>query len=85
MVEAALVLVSLLALSGGAWAWTALAPDALLFAGFWAVAVYSVIFAVGLTGVAAASIHQAWRTDRTRRRAGAASVPAEPVLGSVGD
>ena len=39
MVEAALVLVSLLALSGGAWAWTALAPDALLFAGFWAVAV----------------------------------------------
>jgi hypothetical protein len=38
VLEAALVLASLLALSGGAWAWTALGPDALLAAGFWAVA-----------------------------------------------
>ena len=37
MVETLLVLASLVALSGGAWAWTALAPDALLAAGLWAV------------------------------------------------
>ena len=37
MLEVALVLASLAALSGGVWAWTALAPDALLAAGLWAV------------------------------------------------
>ena len=38
MIETALVMGSLLALSGGAWAWTALAPEALLVAGLWGVA-----------------------------------------------
>lgn len=37
MLEAALAFAALVALSGGAWAWTALAPDALLAAGLWAV------------------------------------------------
>jgi len=37
MLEAALVLATLAALSGGAWAWTTLPPDLLLAAGLWAV------------------------------------------------
>jgi hypothetical protein len=37
MLEAALVLATLIALSGGAWAWTALAPDLLLAVGLWGV------------------------------------------------
>jgi len=38
MLETGLVIGTLLALSGGAWAWTALAPDVLLVAGVWLVA-----------------------------------------------
>ena len=38
MLETGLVIGALLALSGGAWAWTALAPDVLLVAGLWLVA-----------------------------------------------
>jgi hypothetical protein len=38
MFEIGLVAAALLALSGGAWAWTALPADALLRAGFWLVA-----------------------------------------------
>jgi hypothetical protein len=38
MLETVLALASVAVLSGGAWAWTALAPDALLAAGLWAVA-----------------------------------------------
>lgn len=38
MIEAGLVTAGLLVLSGGAWAWTALSPEALLVAGLWAVA-----------------------------------------------
>jgi hypothetical protein len=37
MLEAVLALVSVLALSAGAWAWTAVAPEALLLAGLWCV------------------------------------------------
>ena len=38
MLEAALALAAVVALSGGVWAWSALAPEALLAAGFWGVA-----------------------------------------------
>jgi hypothetical protein len=38
MIETGLVIGALLALSGGAWAWTALAPEVLLVAGLWLVA-----------------------------------------------
>ena len=38
MLEIGLAVGSLLALSGGAWAWSSLAPDALLLTGFWLVA-----------------------------------------------
>jgi hypothetical protein len=38
MIETGLVIGALLALSGGVWAWTALAPDVLLLAGLWLVA-----------------------------------------------
>ncbi len=38
MLEAGLAIGALAALSGGAWAWSALAPDALLATGFWLVA-----------------------------------------------
>ena len=39
MRETTLAVAGLLALSAGAWAWTAFAPDALLVAGLWGVAV----------------------------------------------
>lgn len=39
MIEAGIVIGALLALSGGAWAWTTLSPEALLLVGLWAVSV----------------------------------------------
>jgi hypothetical protein len=44
--------------------------------GFWAIAIYSAIFGVGLAAAAGTTLHQTLSTGRSRRRQAAASVEA---------